>query len=81
MFSQPREKGRETWDGIITGPERVVEGFGINEAFPHLKFERLLLLLILFIIINIVYYYLFIVVIIFIPILLFSPHHCDKKQF
>ncbi len=34
LFCKERNPEKELWDGVITGPERAMEMFGVDDAFP-----------------------------------------------
>ena len=40
MFVRPKDKTKELWDGVITGPDLALEIFGVDEAYPVNEFQR-----------------------------------------
>ena len=42
LFCQPKDKTKELWTGILTGPKQAVELLGIDEAWPMTDLDRLM---------------------------------------
>lgn len=42
LFVRPRDRARETWEGLRAGPEGAVRDFGVDEAFPAVEMEKVL---------------------------------------